>query len=151
MAKMSKMEVKTEVNSSAEKFYNVFRHEVQLMPKIIPEKIKDVKLLQGDWGTVGSVKLWTYVPDKNAVVVKEMIEAIDDENKTIKFKILDGGIMKYYNSFESTIQVTAKEKGSLVKWAAEYEKLTDDVPDPKGQLDFALELSKDIDNHLLKA
>ncbi|KAJ0038683.1 hypothetical protein Pint_22299 [Pistacia integerrima] len=87
MAKMSKMEVQTEVNSSADKFYNVFRHEVQLMPKIIPEKIKDVKLLQGDWGTVGSVKLWTYVPDKNAAIVKEMIEAIDDENKTIKFKI----------------------------------------------------------------
>lgn len=89
--------------------------------------------------------------DKNTVIVKEMIEAIDDENKTIKFKILDGGVLKYYNSFESTIQVTAKEKGSLVKWAAEYEKLTDDAPEPKVQLDFALELTKDIDNHLLKA
>lgn len=59
---MSKMEVQTEVNSSADKLYNVFRHEAQLMPKIIPAKMKDVELLQGDWGTVGSVKLWTYVP-----------------------------------------------------------------------------------------
>ena len=31
------------------------------MPKICPEYIKGVQVVQGDWEAVGSIKLWTYV------------------------------------------------------------------------------------------
>ncbi|RVX12614.1 hypothetical protein CK203_011583 [Vitis vinifera] len=40
------------------------------------------------------------------------------------------------------MQVTAKDKGTLVKWTREYEKVNEDVPDPHAYLEFAVNITK---------
>ena len=61
MAQIAKIEVQLEIKSSAEKFYEVFRSKQYLLPKICPDVVKNIKLIEGDWESVGSIKEWAYV------------------------------------------------------------------------------------------
>ena len=61
MAQTRKMDCQVEIKSQADKFYDAFRTKLQLMPKISNQVIKDVKLVQGDWESLGSVRLWSFV------------------------------------------------------------------------------------------
>ena len=36
--------------------------------------------------------------------------------------------MKHYKSLKCSVQVSAKDEGSLVKWIIEYEKLNEKIP-----------------------
>lgn len=49
------------------------------------------------------------------------------------------------------MQVTAKDKGTLVNWTLEYEKVNEDVPDPHAYLELAVNITKDIEGHYLSA
>ncbi|KAA8532560.1 hypothetical protein F0562_032624 [Nyssa sinensis] len=151
MALVGKAEVEIDIESSADKFYDIFRSRAHHIPNVCPEKIQGIDVHEGDWETPGSVKQWNYVLDESAESVKETVEAIDEENKTVTFNVLEGDITKHYKSFKSILQVSAKGNGGLVKWTVEYEKLKEDVPAPDKYLDFAVTVSKDIDAHLLKA
>jgi hypothetical protein len=86
--------------------------------------------------------------DGQAKVAKEKIEAIDETNKSITLKVVEGDLLKEYKSFKIVVQATPKGEGSLVHWSMEYEKLKEDVPEPKTLLQFAVDVSKDIDGHL---
>ncbi|XP_047157484.1 MLP-like protein 34 [Vigna umbellata] len=84
---------------------------------------------------------------------KEKIEVVDDDNKTITFSVFDGEIGESYKSLRATLQTIDKENGGIVKWTYEYEKLSENVrgPSPESILDFAVFVTKDIDDHLGKA
>ena len=86
-----------------------------------------------------------------AMSLKETVESVDDENKIIIFKVLEGEITKHFKIFKSHLQVKAKDQGSLVKWTIEYEKVNEDVPNPDAYLEFAVNVTKDIESHHLKA
>ena len=58
---LAKMEVQVEIKSSAQRFYDIFRSKQHLLPKICPDMEKDVKVIKGDWESVGSIKQWSYV------------------------------------------------------------------------------------------
>ncbi|KAG7970151.1 hypothetical protein I3843_07G067900 [Carya illinoinensis] len=105
-------------------------------------------LHEGDWGTEGSVICWDYVHDGKAKVVKEIVEAIDEQNHSVTFKVVAGDLMEEYKSFKAVLQATPKSEGSVVHWTLEYEKLSADVPEPNTSLQFVLDLSKDIGSHL---
>ncbi|XVF85377.1 hypothetical protein PTKIN_Ptkin17bG0112800 [Pterospermum kingtungense] len=119
MAQISKVEAQTEIRLSADKFYDIFRNKIYLLPKICTQEFKDGKLLQGDWNSVGCVREWSYTAAGNTETVRETIEANDDQNKAITFNMLNGDAMKYYNSYKPNINVTAAGRGSLVKWTIE--------------------------------
>ncbi|XP_022138046.1 kirola-like [Momordica charantia] len=92
--------------------------------------------------TVGSGK---------ACVVKELIEAIDEEKNLITFKVIDGDISEHYKSFKFTMQCIPKKKGSVVHWTLEYEKQHDKIPEShESLLEFCVDVSKDLDAHLMK-
>lgn len=61
MAQSVTVEAQMELKSPAEKVYEIFRRKSYLLPEIAPHMVKDIKLLAGDWESVGSVRLWTYV------------------------------------------------------------------------------------------
>ena len=88
--------------------------------------------------------------DGKAVMSKEVLEAIDDKNNSVTFKVIGGLLMDLYKSFKFIVQATPKGEGSLVRWTLVYEKLKVDVPDPNLMLQFAIDLTKDIDAHLTK-
>ncbi|VVA94862.1 unnamed protein product [Arabis nemorensis] len=80
-----------------------------------------------------------------------MIEAVDPEKNLIKFKVIEGDLMKEYKSFAFTIQVTPKHggSGSIVHWHLDYEKNSEEVAHPETLVQLCIEMSKEIDEHLL--
>ncbi|XVE74685.1 hypothetical protein DITRI_Ditri12bG0037100 [Diplodiscus trichospermus] len=151
MAQIAKMEVQVEVKSSADKFYDILRNKLHLVPKISPQQFKNGKVVQGDWNTQGSVREWTFAVAGSIETVKETIEAYDDESKCFTCCMLEGDLMKYYKTFKSIVNVTASGQGSLVKWTVEYEKKDESVPAPTQYKNFLVSWSKNIDAYLLNA
>lgn len=88
-------------------------------------------------------------------VSKETVEAIDEKNKTIAFRTVEGEVTKHYKSFKATVQVTPRGDGcsrsssSSVKWNIEYEKQNEAVPAPNKYLDFVVILTNNVDAYLL--
>ncbi|KAJ9135767.1 hypothetical protein P3X46_032910 [Hevea brasiliensis] len=148
MAQIEKLEVQTEIKSSAAKFYEILRSKAYLIPKICPDYVKDIQALQGDWDSVGSVRLWTYVAG-NCETVKEKVESIDEQSRTITFNILEGEIMKHYKTYKPIVQVTTIGPGSLAKWSIEYEKKNEDIPPPHKYMEFLANFNKAVDAYLL--
>ncbi|KAJ6768784.1 MLP-LIKE PROTEIN 423 [Salix koriyanagi] len=149
MAQIATLEVQTEIKSSADQFYEIFRSKQYLMPKICPEYIKGVQVVHGDWEAVGSIKLWTYVAGSSEIV-KDTVEAIDDKTKSITYNILEGKILTYYKAYKSTVQVTTTGQTAFAKWTVEYERQNEEIPDPNNYVEFLACISKSVDAYLLK-
>ncbi|KAL0701415.1 hypothetical protein Bca4012_057537 [Brassica carinata] len=149
---VGKVEADLENKASAGKFHHMFAGRQGEWLKATPGKIKSCELLEGDWGKLGSVVIWNYVHNGEAAMTKKRVEAVDPENNLIKFMIVEGDVMKDYKSFVSTVQATPKlgEPGSVVNWHMEYEKISEDAGHPETILQLAVEISKDIDEYLLK-
>lgn len=98
------------------------------------------------------IYLWNHAEGRKTSA-KEKIEAIDDDNKIISYSLFDGEISEGYKSLRGTLQVINKENGGIVKWTFEYEKLQENITaaSPDSFLDFAAKVTKDIDDHLVKA
>ncbi|KAF2316805.1 hypothetical protein GH714_042146 [Hevea brasiliensis] len=151
MALLGKLEADVEVNAPADQFHDVFScrpHHVSIMS---PEKIQGCELHEGEWGKEGTVVCWNYFHDGSPKIAKEIIEAIDDVNFSTTFKVVEGDLLKDYKSFKLIVQATPKEKGSLVHWTLEYEKINENTPDPNTLLEFVVHCSKDIAAHLTQA
>ncbi|CAA7022445.1 unnamed protein product [Microthlaspi erraticum] len=148
---VGKLETEVEIKASAGKFHHMFVARPHHVSKASPGNIQGCELHEGDWGKVGSVVFWKYVHDGVAKVAKERIEAVEPEKNLITFKVLEGDLMKEYKSFVITIQVTPKHggSGSVVHWHLEYEKINEEVAHPETLLQFCVDMSKDIDEHLL--
>lgn len=82
---------------------------------------------------------------------KEKIEELDEAKKKVAYSVIDGDMMKYYKTFKATLEVIPEAEGSIVKWMCEYEKASDEVPDPSMIRDFAAKNFQEIDAYLLKA
>lgn len=81
---------------------------------------------------------------------KEKIEELDESKKKVAYSVIDGDMMKYYKIFKATLEVIPEGEGSIVKWMCEYEKASDEVPDPSIIRDFAAKNFQEIDAYLLK-
>ncbi|XP_015895454.3 kirola [Ziziphus jujuba] len=149
MALVGKLEAEVEIKAAAFVVYNIFKTQLHVLPNISSDIVQKVELQEGDWGTLGSVKNWDYTLDGKQLSIKEKVEVVDDDNKSITFSILDGAILEHYKSFKATIQVTDKEEGSLVKWTMDYEKLSEEIPHPHSYIDLALNIVKDVEAHHL--
>ena len=86
-------------------------------------------------------------------VAKDLVEAIDDENNSISFKVLEGDLLEQYKSLRVVMKCIPKaDKKSVIHWTVEYEKLHDEIIDPQTLLDeFLTGLSKDLEKHLAEA
>lgn len=81
-----------------------------------------------------------------------MLEAIDDENNSITYKIIEGDLLEHYKSFKGTIKSIPKDgKTSIIHWTLEYEKLHGEIVDPHTLVDFAIDVSKSLEKHLSEA
>ncbi|XVF43614.1 hypothetical protein PTKIN_Ptkin02bG0054200 [Pterospermum kingtungense] len=150
MAQIRKMNCQVEIKSPADKFYDTFKSKSQLMPKMSND-VTDVKLVQGDWDSVGSVKQWTFVAGGKSVSVKDIVENMDDKNRAIVFRVVEGDMMNSFKSWKASLNVMPKGERSLVKWTLEYEKQNESVPDPILFTEFLTTLTENFDAYLLKA
>ncbi|KMT19585.1 hypothetical protein BVRB_1g012010 [Beta vulgaris subsp. vulgaris] len=78
-------------------------------------------------------------------LVKTKIEEVNEEKRCVEYSH-HGGLMmdKYYKTFKSKFQVTPKKEGCIVKWSFEYEKINENISEPK-YIDFLLGAAKDVD------
>ncbi|KAK0573078.1 hypothetical protein LWI29_002693 [Acer saccharum] len=86
-----------------------------------------------------------------AETAKDVIEAIDDENYSTTFRVIEGHLLEKYKDFDATVQVTPKKDGgSLVHWTVKYEKASKEAPDAKGIIQLVTDMTKDLDAHLIE-
>ena len=84
-------------------------------------------------------------------VTKDIVEAIDKENKTVTFKVIEGDILKEYKSFKVIVQAISKGEATWVRWTIEYEKFNKEIPTLVKLLGFIIHLNEEIDDHLVQA
>uniref|UniRef100_A0A7C9E466 Bet v I/Major latex protein domain-containing protein n=1 Tax=Opuntia streptacantha TaxID=393608 RepID=A0A7C9E466_OPUST len=145
-----KLEVEVDVKVNGDTFHELFGSRPHHVPNIVPNKIHNCEVHQGEFGKPGSVIFWNYTLDGKKCVAKELVEAIDEENKYIRFKIIEGDLLKEFKSLTISLQVILKGEITTVKWIAEFEKIHDDGPYPTKILDFLIAVTRDIEAHHLK-
>ncbi|KAF3676876.1 putative tubulin alpha chain-like [Capsicum annuum] len=70
--------------------------------------------------------------------LKQVIEAVDSQNKSISWKVIGADLLELYNSF-TTI---ASCDHQWTTWTFVYEKKTEETPEPLVLLGIALDLTK---------
>ncbi|KAL7598997.1 hypothetical protein Lser_V15G24117 [Lactuca serriola] len=152
MATTGKLNVEVKVKSEAEKLWKSIKDDVIILPKVCSNIYQKIEVVEGDGWSLGSVREIHYgegMPFGKSR--KEKIEEIDESKKKVVYSVIGGDIMEYYKTFKFSIEVIPEGEGILVKWHCEYEKTSDEVPDPITSRDTAAENIKDIDTYLLKA
>ncbi|KAJ6706964.1 hypothetical protein OIU85_027326 [Salix viminalis] len=65
-----------------------------LLPKILPGIITSNDILKGDGAAVHSVRMTNFTDaNKDCKFVKDRVEVMDRENLSVKYCILDGGVL----------------------------------------------------------
>ncbi|KAJ8424332.1 hypothetical protein Cgig2_029023 [Carnegiea gigantea] len=129
-------------------FHEIFLSRPHHISNVNPEFVQDCELHEGSFGKQGSKICWRYTLDGQALLAKAILELIDEENKMIRFNVIEGDLLKEYKYFVATYQVIPEdEEKSLVKWTFEYEKLHPGIPEPTNLMDALVRLAKEIDDH----
>ncbi|KAH6826747.1 hypothetical protein C2S53_012274 [Perilla frutescens var. hirtella] len=147
----SKIEVEVELKSSAEKIWSGIRESTTLFPKALPQHYQSIQVLEGDGKSVASIRLVSYPPGLSEFSsIKEKIEAVDEGGKIVNYSVIEGELLKYYKNFRGGLSVSSKgENGSLVKWSCEFDKASEEIPNPDFIKDFAIKTFLDLDAYLL--
>ncbi|XP_022879723.1 major allergen Pru ar 1-like [Olea europaea var. sylvestris] len=85
-----------------------------LIPKIMPRAIESVEILEGDGG-VGTIKLVNFGEDSQFKSVKYHVDALDTENFTQSYSILEGEVlMGIFESITYHIEILANADGGCI-------------------------------------
>ncbi|KAL3501905.1 hypothetical protein ACH5RR_036354 [Cinchona calisaya] len=139
MGLSGKLEFLQEVQSPGNVFLDIFGSKKDDLPKICPNAIPSIELLEGNWGDEISF------PDGKDMISKETVQAVDKENQSTTYNFLEGDLMKVNKTMKVTFQVISKGEKNFLKWTYIYEKMNADDPDPDTFKFFASELTSMID------
>ncbi|XP_052206235.1 kirola-like [Diospyros lotus] len=146
----SKMVRQVAIKSDGDVFHEIFTDRPHHISNMALAHIQGCALHEGEWGKVGSIVFWNYTHEGKEKVVKDVIEAVDQANKSVTYKVIEGDLMQLYKSFSLTVHVDTSGVDNLVTWTFQYEKLNDSVEDPNSLMDFCISLTKAIEAHHLK-
>ncbi|KAL8463656.1 hypothetical protein ACS0TY_033567 [Phlomoides rotata] len=107
------------IKSDGDVFHEIFRERPHHLSSMSPAHVQNCDLHHGQWGTVGSIVYFSYFHDGKDRVAKEIIEAIDEENKSVTYKVVEGDLLEVYKTFKIIVHV---DTNNLVTWTMEYEK-----------------------------
>ncbi|KAF5200680.1 Mlp-like protein [Thalictrum thalictroides] len=150
---ISKGEIETEVKCNPHKFYECIKYSLHHLPAIFPEGYTDCKILEGDGKSEGTLRQWKYklLGSTEEMTVRARTTKQDDKNMIITLCVEEGSSVKeHYKHFTVIIQVNPKGNGSAVKWTVEFEKHSDEIPDPHAYLELFDKLNEKVDEHLHK-
>ncbi|XP_043700866.1 kirola-like [Telopea speciosissima] len=151
-ATTGKLEIETEIQSPADKFFAIYKNHASLFTKVSPDLFKNTEVIRGSGKNVNSVIHIKYAwGGHDALTAMEKIESIDDENKTLIHSVFEGDIGKLYKSYRVIVKAMSKGGKNSVKWSIEYEKAHEEVPAPTTYLEFIPKLAKDFDAYVLNA
>ncbi|GFZ13935.1 hypothetical protein Acr_24g0001250 [Actinidia rufa] len=85
-----------------------------LIPKILPQAIKNVEILEGDGGA-GTIKHITFGEGSAYKSVKQRVDAIDKENFTYSYTVIEGDVlMGTFESISYHIKIVASPDGGSI-------------------------------------
>ncbi|KAH6809181.1 hypothetical protein C2S51_026964 [Perilla frutescens var. frutescens] len=100
--------------SAAKMFKAMVLDADTLIPKIMPQAIKNVEILEGDGG-VGTVKVIHFGEESQYKSVKHRVDAIDNENLTHTYSIIEGdALSNVIESITYHIKIVPTEDGGSI-------------------------------------
>ncbi|KAL3501899.1 hypothetical protein ACH5RR_036348 [Cinchona calisaya] len=150
MSLTGKLVSQIEIKSDGDLFYELFRQKPHHLSNVSPDTFQGVELHEGEWGVMGSVFFSNYTLDGKEEVAKTIIEAVDEEKRSVTYKVIEGHLLESYKTLSITIQADIHGESNLVTWTIDYEKLNETIPDPNKLIDSALKVTKEIETHYLK-
>ncbi|KAL0337381.1 UNVERIFIED_CONTAM: MLP-like protein 34 [Sesamum calycinum] len=131
---------------------DVFHHLVGSKPQhlanVTPGKIQACDLHHGNYGTDGAVIQWKYILDGKEQTAKQLLYEVDDANKQLSFKMLEGNLLELYKNMIITIHVETKGGVDFITWTISYELINPDNPHPLSLLNFFIEFTKEVEAHI---
>ncbi|KAJ1425400.1 START-like domain superfamily [Sesbania bispinosa] len=153
MSLTGKITTELGIQTPAAKFFNLFAKQLHNIQNVT-DTIHEGKVHHDDdWHDTETVKHWSYTVDGKVITCKEKIEVLDEANKSITFSFFEGDVEQHYKILKINLQVIDKENGpgAIAKWTVQYEKVNENVEPPYGYLNSLTNVTKDVDDHLLKA
>ncbi|XP_043695149.1 MLP-like protein 43 isoform X1 [Telopea speciosissima] len=152
MGLSGKLSVEMEIKSSANKYFHGWINHGALFSKAIPDDVHKSEVHEGDGKSLGSINSYCYVLEEDtALTAKSRVEAIDEENKSLKFEAFDGHVGEFYSKFKVHVQIFTKDDKNFVNYTLEYEKLIEEVPEPINYMGLVAKFNKGLDAHLVQA
>ncbi|CAL1377882.1 unnamed protein product [Linum trigynum] len=144
-----KLEACFAIRLSASQHHEIFSARPHHVSNMAPGKVNNCAVHQGDLGQKGTIIEWDYIHEGEQKLAKEIIEEIDDVNFSTTFKVIEGDVMKEYKELKLVVKATpqSEDTTSIIHWTVEYEKLSEETPEPISVLHLLVHLSKDIDDH----
>ncbi|OIT08102.1 PREDICTED: kirola-like [Nicotiana attenuata] len=146
MGVKGKLIASIEMKCGGDFVHDIFHVNTHHIPNISPTKINHFEIHEGQIVKHGSIVSWKYNEDEKEKIVKEVIEAFDHQKKSVTWKVIEGDLLELYNYF--TIITSCEDQWTT--WTFVYEKKTEDTPEPLVFMGLLLDVTKDVDAHLLK-
>ncbi|KAM5585906.1 phytohormone-binding protein CSBP-like [Rosa sericea] len=153
-------EIKTEtkVGVGIEALWKALSKDLRfLAPKITPNLIKNVELIEGDGTAIGTVLLFSFGTDaSNAskiIYQKEKIVELDESVHKIGLQVIEGGHLNHgFSSYKTSFQLTAiQEQEILVSFTVTYESEVEDTTMPSRSTQAAVAFIRSLESYLLSA
>ncbi|KAL3753022.1 hypothetical protein ACJRO7_000420 [Eucalyptus globulus] len=124
-----------------------------LIPKVLPQAIKSVEVLEGNGGP-GTVKLITFGEGSHYKTMKQKVESLDKENLIYCYSIIEGDVLgTTFEKISNEVKITASpEGGSVCKNTSKYFTIGEvEITEEKIKAgkEKASEMFKAIEAHLL--
>ncbi|KAI3818253.1 hypothetical protein L1987_12056 [Smallanthus sonchifolius] len=145
MALAGKMMMYVEINSGGDVLHDIIKNIPNDIASMLPDKIQSCDLVEGEWGTVGSVICWNFTYDGKREVIKQQIEEVTEENHKIVFKVLV--VDNIYKSFKIIFHVEPKGDGKLAAVTFEFEKVNPRIPYPTVFMDYLCDVFRGVDDY----
>ena len=117
--------IETESPVEVKRLWNATLDTHNLLPKIAPEIISSITLLQGDGG-VGTIRqLYFTAANKDFSYVKEKVDVVDEANMVYSFSHVEGGMIgTKAASISYMVKFASKEGGgSIATTTCNYDSL----------------------------
>ncbi|XP_062105033.1 major allergen Pru ar 1-like [Humulus lupulus] len=97
-----------------------------LIPKVAPQAIQSVEILEGDGG-VGTIKKITFGQGSQFSYVKHKVENIDNENMSYSYSLIEGDALtdKIEKITYETQLVESPDGGSIINSISKYHTIGD--------------------------
>ncbi|KAL3360939.1 hypothetical protein AABB24_014054 [Solanum stoloniferum] len=146
MGVKGKLTVSVEVKCGGHLVHDLFHMNTHHIANITPKNVNCFEIHEGESVKVDSIVSWNYNEAGQQKFMKEVIEAINPHEKSIRWKIIEGDLLEMYSSFT----IITSHQPQWTTWTFEYEKKTEDIPEPLILLGIVIDMTKDLEGHLLK-
>ncbi|KAK9938195.1 hypothetical protein M0R45_014948 [Rubus argutus] len=152
MVKQIKTETKVAVG--IEPLWKALSKDLRFVaPKIAPNLVKNVELIEGDGTSISTVLLFSFGSDASKIIYqKEKIVELDESVHTIGLQVIEGGHLNHgFSLYKTSFQLTAidQDHETLVSFTVTYEYEDEDTTMPSKSTQAALAFIKNLESYLL--